>query len=258
MRARGMQVLTGNIKAKRPEAIIYGIGDEAHKLQVSGHNEDDTAGVRAEDQDADSVPEHRAIDVMITSGFSAADAEKLYDDLGTNAANQKRLLYVIYNRRKRSRSTNWQEVPHEDGGEHDNHVHASGEADEDENTNDWILSDWGPLVPGTVPPAQEQLLVDGKLGPKTISKWQAIMGTKVDGVISVPYSQLVAAVQTHLNNAMHFGLVVDGNGIFQDNKFYYTAGALQKYLGSPCDGIISAPVSECIKALQRRLNTGRF
>jgi hypothetical protein len=258
MRAMGMQVLTDNVKAKRPGATIYGIGDAAHKLEVSGHNEDDTPGVRAEDQDPDNIPEHRAIDVMIDSAFSAADAEKLYDDLGTNEANQKRLLYVIYNKRIRSRSRGWEERPF-DGDSHENHVHVSGEADEDDNENNWILSDWGPL--GSAPPPSPSdglLLVDGVLGKHTISKWQMVMGTPVDGVISTPYSQLVAAVQRRLNQAFNFGLTIDGNGIFQDNRWYHTAGALQKYLGSPVDGRISTPTSECIKALQRRLNTNRF
>src|SRR5687768_10642465 len=88
MRAKGMQVLTNNIRAKRPGTTIWGIGDEAHKLVVSGHNEDDTAGVRAEDQDPDSVPEHRAIDVKLDSHFSRSDGRALVKDLTTKPENQ--------------------------------------------------------------------------------------------------------------------------------------------------------------------------
>lgn len=156
MRAPNMQRLTDQVKAARPGVVIGGIGDEAHKLKVSGHNEDDTPGVRAEDQDADNTPEHRALDFMIGTAFTPEDAEALYDDLGTKSTNQRRLLYVIYNRRKRSRSTGWQEVPYNDGGEHDNHVHASGEADDDANTADWDISS---LAPSTNPGGEDMWVV---------------------------------------------------------------------------------------------------
>ena len=72
-----MQVLTNQIKARRPGVTIWGVGDDAHKTQTSGHNEDDTPGVRAEDQDADNIREHRALDVKIDQYFSAADAAAL-------------------------------------------------------------------------------------------------------------------------------------------------------------------------------------
>lgn len=254
MRARGMQKLTDQIKAKRPGTTVWGIGDDDHKTHVSGHNEDDTAGVRAEDQDADSIPEHRAIDVKIDKYFSHADAENLYDDLGTNPSNQARLLYVIYNGRIRSRSRGWQERPF-DGDPHTGHVHASGEADADENVSDWKLSDWGG-APSQLPTGD--LVVDGKLGPATISKWQQVMGTPVDGKIDPENSALVRAVQAKLKATVDANLVVDGEGIYQNGKRYKTAAALQRYLKSPVDGIISAPVSLVVKALQRRLNENRF
>lgn len=102
------------------------------------------------------------------------------------------------------------------------------------------------------------LLEDGKLGYNTIKRWQQIMGTGQDGVISTPVSDLVTAVQKELNLKINAGLTVDGNGVFQDGKFYHTAKALQQYLGTPQDGIISTPVSQAVKALQIRLNTGSF
>lgn len=108
------------------------------------------------------------------------------------------------------------------------------------------------------PPA---LVVDGKLGPKTIKRWQQIMGTKADGKISDP-SALVKAVQRHLNGKLKLSgsakLSVDGRGIRQDGRSYKTVRALQRYLGTPQDGKMSVPVSDVVKALQRRLNTGKF
>lgn len=102
------------------------------------------------------------------------------------------------------------------------------------------------------------LVVDGKLGPRTISKWQKVMGTPVDGVISFPRSILVEAVQRKLKATVDHRLVVDGQGIFQNGKPYKTVGALQRYLKSPVDSRISTPRSQVVKALQRRLNENRF
>lgn len=107
------------------------------------------------------------------------------------------------------------------------------------------------------PAAPETLSVDGQLGPKTITRWQQVMGTPVDGIISKP-SELVKAVQRELNSKIGAGLSVDGDGIRQDNKAYLTVSALQKYLGTQQDGRMSSPVSEVVKAIQRRLNEGRF
>ncbi|MEV1109925.1 M15 family metallopeptidase [Micromonospora sp. NPDC049751] len=114
-----------------------------------------------------------------------------------------------------------------------------------------------PAKPPAKPPVKPaQLVVDGKLGPATIKRWQQIMGTEADGVISKP-SALVKAVQRHLN-AHGARLVVDGDGIRQDGRRYQTARYLQRYLGVPVDGLLSTPVSNTVKALQKRLNDGKF
>ncbi|QOC89887.1 peptidoglycan recognition protein family protein [Micromonospora craniellae] len=126
----------------------------------------------------------------------------------------------------------------------------------------WMRQDLPDLIgkqPSTPkPPATPgQLAVDGRLGRATIRRWQQIMGTPTDGVISTP-SMLVRAVQRHLNKVARAGLTVDGVGIRQDGKSYKTTRALQRYLGTVQDGRMSTPVSQVVKALQRRLNTGRF
>jgi hypothetical protein len=111
--------------------------------------------------------------------------------------------------------------------------------------------------------------VDGVLGPDTISEWQRIMGTPVDGVISTPTSKLTTAVQKHLNakgmkDAEGDTLVVDGKGLgsnkpgrYPESGYRDTIEALQRYLGTPIDGYFGKP-STCIEALQKRLNTGKF
>lgn len=97
-------------------------------------------------------------------------------------------------------------------------------------------------TPGT--PAPAPLTIDGYLGRATIRRWQQVMGTTVDGVISKP-SQLIAAAQKAM------GIKVDGYLGQQ------TIRALQTRMGTTVDGVISKP-SQMVKALQRRLNAGRF
>jgi hypothetical protein len=125
-----------------------------------------------------------------------------------------------------------------------------------------------PAPTPTPDPDDGDLDVDGWLGSATTKAWQKIMGTPVDGVISEP-SMLVEAVQSHLNAAKARdkegrSLVVDGLGI-QDNLDgrYPSSGstntieALQSYLDVGVDGYFSAP-SGAVKALQKRLNSGKF
>ncbi len=90
----------------------------------------------------------------------------------------------------------------------------------------------------------ENLVVDGYLGPKTISVLQRYFGTPVDGFISKP-SLVIKALQKWL-------------GVTQDGYLGpITITALQKKLGTPVDGVISKP-SIVVKELQRRLNKGNL
>lgn len=95
---------------------------------------------------------------------------------------------------------------------------------------------------------------DGDLGPKTIARWQQIMGTPIDGVISRPKSSLIGAVQRTI--------IARGHSCGRwgaDQSFGpATIGALQDELGTPRDGVISHPYSSMVKALQVRLNACHF
>ena len=108
------------------------------------------------------------------------------------------------------------------------------------------------------PPAVAQLVVNGVLDKATIKRWQQVMGTPVDGVITPGDSKLVRKVQERLKATVDGSLKVDGDGIYQNGKFYKTVAALQRYLKSPVDGRISEGRSQVVMALQRRLNEGRF
>jgi hypothetical protein len=114
------------------------------------------------------------------------------------------------------------------------------------------------------------LRIDGSLGKQTITRWQQIMGTYVDGVISKP-SGLVKAVQQHLRTHTSFTtLVVDGYGIEQSGDIpgTQTVRALQEYLDMPplydstgqpyYDGVLAPGNSSTVRGLQIRLNKGYF
>ncbi|MEU4155684.1 M15 family metallopeptidase [Actinoplanes sp. NPDC026670] len=112
-----------------------------------------------------------------------------------------------------------------------------------------------PAKPAPAKPAK--LKEDGVLGATTIKRWQQVMGTKADGKIDSP-SELVKDVQRHLNAKVKAKLVVDGKGIAQNSKATKTIKALQRYLGVKADGKLDKPTSATVKALQKRLNSGKF
>lgn len=165
------------------------------------------------------------------------------------------LKHVIWDRRITSTVTQpgverWMEDRGNPTANHEDHVHSHQFAGNYANPDGTPMNN-----PAEV---DHELLVDGKLGSRTIAKWQHIVGTPVDGVISEPYSELVYWVQRYLKDRTDYALVCDGHGIKQDGKVYKTVRALQRYLGTESDGEMSVPVSQVVKALQRRLNEQRF
>lgn len=150
MRARNMQELTDELKSSYPGVVIYGIGDAAHKLEVSGHNEDDTPGVRAELSDADTIPEHRAIDIMIGPKFTKTAADVLVQNLVRDPNSRSRLYYIIWNGFIYSRSNGWVKTSHT-SDPHTDHIHISGWADDDDDTRHWPVGTDGPSAPPPPP-----------------------------------------------------------------------------------------------------------
>lgn len=115
------------------------------------------------------------------------------------------------------------------------------------------------------------LSVDGKAGIKTIKRWQEVMGCEVcDGVISnqfVTYKPILKgimsdAIEYEDNPRPHYSpfikLVQNRIGASADGwagpKF---VRKLQQYMGTGVDGQLWNP-SDCIKAVQQRLNEGWF
>lgn len=137
MRAANMQALTGDIQGEHPGVTVYGIGDRAHAQSTSDHNEDDTPGVKAEQSDADTKREHRAIDVMIGSRFTKAQADALVARLLADPAALARLAYIIWNGYIWSRKNGWVRRAYTGSNKHTDHVHISGLAADDENSAGW-------------------------------------------------------------------------------------------------------------------------
>ncbi len=137
-----MQALTVDIAEEYPGVVIYGIGDRAHQLRPSDHNEDDTSGSKPAQSDSDSVAEHRAIDVMIGPAMSRAQLQGLVDRVVAGeqarerAGEAPRLFYIIFDGWLYSRTYGWVKQPHTDDP-HDDHAHFSGLASGDENPARW-------------------------------------------------------------------------------------------------------------------------
>jgi hypothetical protein len=143
---------------------------------------------------------------------------------------------------------------------------GGGQVDRDRTS----LADYGQVkwngtapAPAPAPAASNQLAVDGAGGPATVRRWQQVMGTTIDGIISGqshPYgsygwpnlytvqygsggSNLIRAVQRQL------GLAQDGS------LGPITIRAIQAHLGVAQDASFGPAT---VRALQQRLNTGRF
>lgn len=167
MRAANMQALTNDLMNRYPGVVIYGIGDAAHRASISDHNEDDTPGVRTEQTDADNVPEHRAIDAMLSGTFTHDEADRLVAKMVSDPATRDRLYYVIWNHHIWTRKTGWVQSDYDGSNPHTDHVHIDGLASDDENSAAWPVvyasSGSGP-TPSTPPPVVADLKI-GSTGP---------------------------------------------------------------------------------------------
>ena len=142
MRARNMQALTDDIVRERPGATVWGKGDRAHQSSPSDHNEDDTAGSKPEQTDADGTPEHRAIDIPTLGPITWSYLESLRRRLVERPANQRRLRYVILGQSIWRKRNGWKREEY--SGEYHGHLHVSGDVADDENGARWDLETVAP------------------------------------------------------------------------------------------------------------------
>jgi hypothetical protein len=136
--AVSLRAAINTIAPTRDKASDGSIGDQAHASGVSGHNPDDTPGTTAERQDADSIPEVRAIDVDkdLRQG-STITMLKIIQAILASPAERNRLIYIIFNRVIWSASNGWQPREYNGPNPHTEHAHFSGNPAADTNGSPW-------------------------------------------------------------------------------------------------------------------------
>lgn len=134
-----------SIAPDRDKASDGSIGDAAHRQTNSDHNPDEeSAALR--DHDADSKNEVHAIDVDNSGpwppGFSMELAVQ-HILRRCRSGQERRLKYIIYNRRIWSSSSGWTQRTYDGANPHDKHAHfsASYETAHEASTASWHLGD---------------------------------------------------------------------------------------------------------------------
>lgn len=127
----------------RDHASDGSVGDTVHQHEVSDHNPDETGSVPI--HDADKVNEVHAIDVDNNLNESDLTMEKVVQFLlgRCRSGEEKRLRYIIYNRRIWSASSNWVQKTYTGASPHTEHAHfsASYTSGLEASTASWHLED---------------------------------------------------------------------------------------------------------------------
>lgn len=127
------------VKRLWPGATVWTKGDRAHEASPSDHNNDDTAGSKPEQTDADDKPEVRAGDVPTLGGVTMAKLRVLRERLTTRPANRARLRYVILEQSIWRKRNGWKREEYT--GDYHGHLHASIDAADDDNGSPWDIDD---------------------------------------------------------------------------------------------------------------------
>jgi hypothetical protein len=131
------------IAPSRDHASDGSVGDQRHQDEVSDHNPDETGRVPI--HDADHINEVHAIDVDNTLQESDLTMEKVVQFLlgRCRSGAEKRLRYIIYNRRIWSASSGWVQKTYTGASPHTEHAHfsASYETPLEASTASWHLED---------------------------------------------------------------------------------------------------------------------
>jgi hypothetical protein len=119
------------------------IGDAAHQDSVSDHNNDETGNVPI--RDADDDPEVHALDVDVNLRESDLTMEKVVQHILKRCRSgvEKRLRYIIYNKRIWRASNGWEQETYTGSNDHSHHAHfsASYVSSLEANTSSWRLED---------------------------------------------------------------------------------------------------------------------
>jgi len=147
------------IAPSRDHASDGSVGDAAHQNEVSDHNPDESGNVPI--HDADHVNEVHAIDVdnnLNSPDLGSDPMEKVVQFLlgRCRSGAEKRLRYMIYNRRIWSASSGWVQKTYTGASPHTEHAHfsASYETNLEASTVSWgLVEEFGddmlPIKQGT-------------------------------------------------------------------------------------------------------------
>ena len=121
------------------------VGDTAHQSGESDHNPDETGNVPI--RDADRTNEVHAIDVDVDLRTPGLSMEKVVQFLlgRCRSGAEKRLRYIIYNRRIWSASNGWRQQRYTGANPHDHHAHFSSSysTNYEASRASWHLEDIG-------------------------------------------------------------------------------------------------------------------
>lgn len=142
------------IAPHRDHASDGSIGDTAHQHEVSDHNPDETGSVPI--HDADHINEVHAIDVDSDLREPGLNMETVVQFLLTRCRNgtEKRLRYIIYNRRIWEAGNGWKQRAYTGASAHTEHAHfsASYTTAREASTASWHLED----IPVALTPADKK------------------------------------------------------------------------------------------------------
>jgi hypothetical protein len=127
----------------RDHASDGSIGDTAHQDEVSDHNPDETGSVPI--HDADHINEVHAIDVDDDLHVTGLSMETVVQFLlkRCRSGAEKRLRYIIYNRRIWEAGNGWKQAKYTGESPHTEHAHFSASYDtgKEASTASWHLED---------------------------------------------------------------------------------------------------------------------
>ena len=146
------------IAPHRDHASDGSIGDTAHQHEVSDHNPDETGSVPI--HDADHTNEVHAIDVDVDLREPGLSMETVVQFLLARCRNgaEKRLRYIIYNRRIWEADNGWKQRAYTGASAHTEHAHFSASYDtgREASTASWHLED----IPVALTAADKKWITD--------------------------------------------------------------------------------------------------
>lgn len=136
----------------RDRASDGAVGDLAHQQSLSDHNPDETGNVPI--RDADKSNEVHAIDIDKDGPWLAGlSMERMVQFIlaRCRTGKERRLRYIIFNRRIWSASSGWVQKSYSGKNPHDHHAHfsASYNSAQEANRTSWRLADLLPQIDPT-------------------------------------------------------------------------------------------------------------